>query len=163
MTCRCCENWKLKMEELEIKTALQIQEAQKTVFDAIVEPHNMSHYFISESTGKMEEGKTISWKFPEFEEAFPVKVLKVTPHELISFEWDGAEGKKLRVEIRLEKMEGPSTLVRVTEGKMEVNPAGIQWYGQNTEGWANFLASLKAYVEYGINLRKGAFNFMKKE
>lgn len=151
------------MEQLEIKTALQISEAQKTVFDAIVDPWNMSHYFISESSGKMEEGKTINWKFPEFEEAFPVTILKVKPNELISFEWDGAKGQKLKVEIQLEKMEGPSTLVRITEGKMDFDEAGINWLKQNTEGWANFLACLKAYVEYGINLRKGAFDFMKKQ
>jgi uncharacterized protein YndB with AHSA1/START domain len=151
------------MEQLEIKTALQINEAQKTVFDAIVEPSNMSHYFISESSGKMEEGKTISWKFPEFEESFPVQILKVIPNEYVLFEWDGAQGRKLRVEIRLEKTEGPATIVRITEGKMEVDAEGIQWYGQNTGGWANFLASLKAYVEYGINLRKGAFDFLKKK
>ena len=30
----------------------------------------------------------------------------------------------------------------------------------NTEGWANFLASLKAWMEYGVNLRRGAFDFM---
>lgn len=151
------------MEQLEIKTALQISEAQKTVFDAIVDPWNMSHYFISESSGKMEEGKTINWKFPEFEEAFPVTILKVKPNELISFEWDGAKGQKLKVEIQLEKMEGPSTLVRITEGEMDFDEAGINWLKQNTEGWANFLACLKAYVEYGINLRKGAFDFMKKQ
>ena len=92
-----------------------------------------------------------------------MRILEVKPNEFISFEWDGAKGQKLKVEIRLEKMEGPSTLVRVTEGKMEADAAGIHWYGQNTEGWANFLASLKAYVEYGINLRKGAFDFMKKK
>ena len=28
---------------------------------------------------------------------------------------------------------------------------------------SNFLACLKAYLEYGINLRKGAFDFMKDE
>jgi hypothetical protein len=32
----------------------------------------------------------------------------------------------------------------------------------NTEGWANFLACMKAYLEYGIQLRKGAFDFMRK-
>ncbi len=54
------------------------------------------------------------------------------------------------------------TLVRVTEGKMEANDKGISWLAQNTEGWANFLACLKAYMEHGINLRKGGFDFMKK-
>lgn len=32
----------------------------------------------------------------------------------------------------------------------------------NTEGWANFLACMKAYLEYDIQLRKGAFDFMRK-
>ena len=32
----------------------------------------------------------------------------------------------------------------------------------NTEGWANFLACMKAYLEYGIQLRKGAFDFMRE-
>jgi hypothetical protein len=37
-----------------------------------------------------------------------------------------------------------------------------KWLMGNTEGWANFLACLKAYLEYGINLRKGAFDFLKR-
>ncbi len=45
---------------------------------------------------------------------------------------------------------------------MEANEMGLQWFGGNTEGWANFLACLKAYLEFGINLRKGGFDFMKK-
>lgn len=45
-------------------------------------------------------------------------------------------------------------------GRMEEEKM-IKWLGQNTEGWANFLACLKAYLEYGINLRKGAFDFQK--
>jgi hypothetical protein len=56
-----------------------------------------------------------------------------------------------------------STLVTVTEKSMENNEAGIKWLKGNSGGWANFLACLKAYLEYGINLRKGAFDFMKKK
>ena len=43
---------------------------------------------------------------------------------------------------------------------MDNNEAGIKWLKGNTEGWANFLACLKAWLEYGIHLRKGAFDFM---
>ena len=53
-----------------------------------------------------------------------------------------------------------STLVSITEKSRENDEAGIKWLMGNTEGWANFLACLKAYLEYGINLRKGAFDFM---
>lgn len=53
-----------------------------------------------------------------------------------------------------------STLVSITEKSMENDEAGIKWLIGNTEGWANFLACLKAWLEYGINLRKGAFDYM---
>lgn len=149
------------MEQLEIKTAIQISKSRNEVFEAIIDPEKMSNYFISESTGKMVEGNSLNWKFPEFEETVPIKVLKVKPNELVSFEWEGAKGRNLKVDVELLKMPDESTLVKITEGKMESDEAGIKWYGGNTEGWANFLACLKAYLEYGINLRKGAFDYMK--
>jgi hypothetical protein len=56
-----------------------------------------------------------------------------------------------------------STLVSITEKSMENDEAGIKWLIGNTEGWANFLACLKAWLEYGINLRKGAFDYMSEK
>ncbi|NND88828.1 MAG: ATPase [Flavobacteriaceae bacterium] len=148
------------MKDLEINAALQIGKSRKEVFDAIVEPKKMSNYFISESTGAMEQGREITWKFPEFEMKFPVKVLKVNDPDFIFFEWEGAPGKMLTVAIALEELNSDKTLVKITEGKMKNNEEGIQWYGRNSGGWANFLACLKAYLEFGINLRQGGFDFM---
>lgn len=128
------------MKKLEIKTALQIAKPKIEVYQAIIDPEQMKHYFIAESSGMMEEGKSISWKFPEFNEQVPVNVLKLIPNDLISFEWEGAKGKDLKVEITLAEMPDNSTLLRITEGKMEADEMGIQWFGGNTEGWANFLA-----------------------
>ncbi|TRO64417.1 SRPBCC domain-containing protein [Christiangramia sabulilitoris] len=150
------------MKDLEINAALQIGKSRQVVFEAIVEPEKMSNYFISESTGTMVEGEEITWKFPEFDMTFPVKVLKVKKPEFISFEWEGSPGKMLTVGISLEELSPDKTLVKITEGKMLNNEEGIQWYGRNSGGWANFLACLKAYLEFGINLRKGGFDFMKQ-
>ena len=149
------------MTTLEIKTALQIQKPVREVFEAIADPAKMSNYFISISSGRMEEGKKLFWKFPEFDEEFTVRVDKVEKDKYISFYWD-TDGYELLVEINLTSTDHDSTLVTVTEKSMENNEAGIKWLKGNTEGWANFLACLKAYLEYGINLRKGAFDFMKK-
>lgn len=149
------------MQELEIKTAIQISRSRQEVFDAIVKREKMSNYFISHASGNMEEWKNIEWTFPEFPDSFPVKVLQVKAPENVIFEWEGIEGAKTTVEIKLKKVSDEKTLVTIFEGKMEANEKGIKWFGQNTEGWANFLACLKAYLEYGINLRKGAFEFMK--
>lgn len=151
----------MKMNKLQINAALQIQKPADEVYQAIVDPDKMANYFISKSTGPMQEGKTVWWDFPEFEESSPIRIGKMKPNELINFSWDLGE-KELDVEIHLVPQKDGSTLVKITEGEMDNDEAGINWLKGNTEGWANFLACLKAYLEYGINLRKGGFDFMRK-
>lgn len=150
----------MENQKLEAKAAIQISKTAAEVFEAIVDPVQMSNYFISESTGRMEEGKALVWRFPEFDMNVPVKIGKVQQDRVVSYYW-GEEGKELLVTITLEPFGegGKTTVVRVTEGTMELSEAGINWLVGNTEGWANFLACMKAYLEYGINLRKGAFDF----
>ena len=149
------------MNILEIKTKLQMGKPVNEVFEAIVDPAKMSNYFISKGSGRMEEDKTIIWRFPEFDEEFPVRISKIEKDKYISYYWD-IDGKELLVEMALTPKGSNSTLVTITEKSMENDEAGIKWLKGNTEGWANFLACLKAYLEYGINLRKGGFDFLKK-
>jgi uncharacterized protein YndB with AHSA1/START domain len=145
-------------EHLEIKAALKMLKPIDEVFEAIVDPERMSGYFIASSTGRMETGKTVSWQFPEFDLKFPVRVQKVTDPNYISYYWDDMDGTETLVEISLKPMEDDSTFVSITEKGRANDEKGIEWLRRNTEGWANFLACLKAYLEYGINLRKGAFD-----
>ncbi len=146
-------------QKLEIKVALKILKPVHEVFEAIVDPAQMTNYFISKSTGRMEEGKTITWQFPEMEMEFPVRVNKVEIDKLISYAWDNFEdGATTTVEITLKQMDEDVTFVTITEKSRDNNEAGIKWLKGNTEGWANFLACLKAWLEYGIHLREGAFD-----
>lgn len=147
--------------KLEINVAMQIQKPMHEVFESIVNPEKMTNYFISQSTGMMEEGKKLIWKFPEFDFECPVRVGKVDKDEYISFYWENS-GKELLVEITLSESLNNSTLVSISEKEMDNDEAGLKWLSGNSFGWSNFLACLKAYLEYGINLRKGAFDFMKK-
>jgi uncharacterized protein YndB with AHSA1/START domain len=146
-------------KKLEIKAALQIMKPIHEVFEAIVDPAKMSNYFIAQGSGRMEQGKDLTWHFPELDMDVPVKVGKVDKDKYISYYWDGEDGSKLLVEMTLIVWKDNATVVTVTEKSMNNNEAGINWLKGNTEGWANFLACLKAYLEYGINLRKGAFDF----
>ncbi len=149
----------MEKQTLEIKAALQMLKPVNEVFEAIIDPVKMSNYFISKSSGKMEEGKKIMWRFPEFNMEFPIRVGKIEKDKYISFYWD-VDGIELLTEMKLTQRANNSTLVSITEKSRENDEAGIKWLMGNTEGWANFLACLKAYLEYGINLRKGAFDFM---
>jgi len=152
----------MKPQTLEIKTALQISKPANEVFEAITDPEKMSNYFISQGSAKMEQGRKILWRFPEFDSEFPIRVDKIEQDKYISFYWE-MDGIDLLVEIFLTQRDGDATLVTVTEKSRNNDEAGIKWLMGNTEGWANFLACLKAYLEYGINLRKGAFDFMAEK
>jgi uncharacterized protein YndB with AHSA1/START domain len=155
-------NIQMENQKLEVKAAIQISKPAGEVFEAIVDPAKMCNYFISESSGRMEEGKKLTWRFPEFDMNVPVRVGKTEKNKYISFYWD-SDGIELLSEMTLTPKANNSTLVSVTEKSRDNDEAGLKWLVGNTEGWANFLACLKAYLEYGINLRKGAFDFMAEK
>ena len=144
--------------KLIAKATIQIQKPIEEVFEGIVNPEKMTKYFISESTGRMETGKDLIWKFPEFPDEFPVTDIKIEPNHSVSFVWDS----ETVVTITLEAQADKSTVVKANEGGKEYSKDNLKWLTGNTEGWANFLACMKAYLEYGIQLRKGAFDFMRK-
>jgi uncharacterized protein YndB with AHSA1/START domain len=150
------------VQSLEIKVMLQISKPIADVYEAIVDPVKMSNYFISQSNGRMEEGKSLIWRFPEFDIEIPVHVVKVVQNTYISYFWTN-DNEDTLVEMNLVPVQDSSTLLTITEKSKNNDEAGLIWLKQNTEGWANFLACLKAWLEYGINLRKGGFDFMRNQ
>lgn len=147
----------MNQEKLEITASIGIQKPIQDVFEGIVDPAKMSNYFISKSTGRIEEGKSLVWHFPDYDGAANVRVGKVELDKYISFYW-GDKADELFVEMNLSTYKN-TTVITITEKSRNNDEAGINWLKGNTEGWANFLACLKAYLEYGINLRKGAFDY----
>lgn len=145
--------------KLIAKASIQVQKPIEEVFEGIVDPEKMTKYFISGSSGRLETDKELMWQFPEFPGEYPVNKIKIDKNRSISFVWD----KETVVNIALEAYSGNNTVVKVTEDGKEYNEDNLQWVIRNTEGWANFLACMKAYLEYGIQLRRGAFDFMKQK
>lgn len=129
------------------------------VFDAIRNPTKLSKYFTTGgASGPLKEGATVNWSFKEpATPPFPVNVKKVVENKLIVFEWDGQKDLKTRVEIDFESLGPSSTLVKISEGDWPENEKGLEGSYDNCQGWAQMLSCLKAYVEYGINLREGAY------
>ena len=138
---------------------IQIQKPVEEVFEGMVNPTKMTKYFISESSGPLESGGEVTWKFPEFEDRFLIKDIKIEINRSVSFVWD----PETVVNIVLEALPDKSTIIKVTENGKKLNHENLQWLISNSGGWANFLACMKAYLEYNIQLRKGAFEFMRKK
>lgn len=143
--------------DLKSKASIQILKPIEEVFEAIVNPDKMTQYFISESNGRIENGAELKWKFAEFEELFPITQINVKSPSFISFVWD----IETVVEMHLESFKNENTVVRVKEAGKVMSEENLAWALSNSAGWANFLDCLKAYLEYGINLRKGAYDFMR--
>lgn len=145
-------------QKLQIKVGLRISKPAHQVFEAIVDPAHMKGYFIAKGSGRLEEGKIVEWTFPEMDAAFSVQVKKAESPRIIVFAWRAPDGSETTVKMQLNAVSENTTFLVITEGEKEADSSGIQWLKSNTEGWANFLACLKAYLEYGINLRQGAFD-----
>src|SRR5690606_28892411 len=144
---------------LVAKATIQIQKSPEAVFEGMVNPDHMTQYFIAESSGRMETGMELIWKFPEFQDECLIKNIRVDLNKSVEFVWD----PETIVRIQLEAKPDGSTVVRVSESGKTFTEENLKWLVGNTEGWANFLACMKAYLEYGIHLRKGAFEFMRQK
>jgi len=144
------------MDENTIKAKVQIGilKPANEIFDAIIDPEKMSKYFISGSTGRMESGKTLTWTWTDYEGEHEIKVGKIEKDKTVSFEWNGS-GVNCVVVITLEAKGENQTLVKVTESEWPADYKGANQCMGQVEGWTHFLLCMKAYLEYGIDLRIG--------
>jgi uncharacterized protein YndB with AHSA1/START domain len=144
-----------KMEP-KFEVQLKIQKPVEQVFEAVADPKQLSGYFTRKASGRLTEGATVMWSFPEFPEEFPVKVREVAPNERIVLAWESAEGGyDTTIEMRFKPLEGGATMVQIAESGWKNTPKGIKSSYDNCGGWMHMMCGLKAYLEYGINLRAG--------
>ncbi len=161
--------------DLKFTVQTKIQKPVREVFEAVQNPKKLSAYFTSGgSDGPLMEGKTVLWKFNDVGDKVveaPVKVQKVIPNKLILFSWEASEGiydpkagtvpggagYDTVVEMSFESLKPNETLVKIIEGKWRPTNEGLQGSYGNCQGWSEMLSSLKGYLEYGINLRKGSY------
>lgn len=156
--------------ELKFKVSAHISRPVHDVFEAVADPARLSAYFTTGGAkGRLETGATVHWDFHDFPGAFPVEVVKVVPDAEIVLRWeasegapaDGAEhsaaGYMTKVTMTFAPLEGDRTLVTIAEEGWRETPAGLGASYGNCQGWSQMLCALKAWLEYGINLREGMY------
>jgi len=141
-------------DRIKAKVQLGIMRSASEIFEAVVNPDIMTRYFISGSTGRMESGKTLTWTWTDYEGEHEVKVGKIEKDKVVSFEWSGS-GVNCVVVITLEPRGNDKTLVMITESEWPADYKGANQCMGQVEGWTHFLMCMKAYLEYGIDLRIG--------
>jgi len=141
-------------DRIKAKVQMGILKPAGEIFETIVEPEKMNKYFITTGSGRMESGKTLTWTWEDFDAEHEIKVGKIEKDKVVSFEWNGS-GVNCVVVITLESKGENQTLVKVTESEWPADYKGANQCMGQVEGWTHFLCCLKAYLEYGINLRIG--------
>lgn len=137
------------------------------VFEAVVNPDTLSHYFTTGGAkGRLEPGAAVTWDFQDFPGAFPVHVVSVEKDRKIVLRWGGAEGavepdasgaRLTTVEMTFEPIGQDRTLVRISEFGWSDTPEGLKASFGNCEGWTGMLCAMKMWLEHGINLREGFY------
>ncbi|MEE1610580.1 SRPBCC family protein [Microvirga sp. CF3016] len=153
--------------DLTFKVSARIAKPVAEVFEAVVNPTELSRYFTTGGAkGRLETGATVTWDFHDFPGAFPVWVVEVVPDKRIVLQWEAGDepsgnasgSYKTTVTITLEPLDnGRRTLVSISEEGWRETEAGLKSSYGNCQGWMQMLCALKAYKEYGINLREGMF------
>jgi uncharacterized protein YndB with AHSA1/START domain len=135
---------------------LKIRKPVAEVFEAVVDPKKLTGYFTRTASGRLAPGATVMWSFPEFEGEFPVKVREVVANERIVLEWEAEEGGyDTRIEMAFKPLDDGATMVQIRESGWPETARGIQSSYRNCGGWMHMACCLKAYLEYGVNLRAG--------
>jgi uncharacterized protein YndB with AHSA1/START domain len=145
--------------QLKFHVKAIIDKPVSEVFAGIYDPNKLSQYFTTGgASAALDEGINVTWDFADFPGAFPVAVKKKVKNSLIIIEWDSNEkDKKNLVEFNFVNLKNNRTEVTVSESGWQVNQKSLDASYMNCQGWMQMLCSLKVYLEYGINLRKGFF------
>lgn len=152
--------------ELKFRVAARVAKPVSEVFEAVINPTQLSRYFTTGGAkGRLETGATVQWSFADFPGSFPVEVVEVETDRRIVLRWaaddtapsDGSAGYNTTVTMSFEPLDDGRTLVSIVEEGWHRTPTGLKASYGNCQGWSQMLCALKAYLEHGINLREGMY------
>lgn len=149
--------------DLKFRVGARIAKPVAEVFEAVVNPEHLSHYFTTGGAkGRLEPGATVTWDFHDFPGAFPVQVVEVDTNKRIVLRWgaqDDAPGGEpesphdTTVTMTFEQLDDGRTLVQISEEGWRETPKGLEACLGNCEGWTGMLCAMKVWLEHGIHLR----------
>lgn len=148
--------------ELKFEVSGRMSRPVADVFEAVVNPDQLSKYFTTGGAkGRLETGATVMWSFHDYPGEFPVEIIEVEPNRRITFQWESDAANdgppKTTVNMLFEPLEDDRTLVTIREEGWASNPSGLKASYGNCMGWSQMLCAMKAWIEHRINLRDGFY------
>lgn len=133
-----------------VEAQMLIRKPVEDVFEAFINPEVTTNFWFTKSTGKLEEGKTITWEWEMYNVKNVVNVLRIIPNQLIKTQWGEPS---VNVDYEFKKMENGSLVVIKSYGFRQTGEELLKQINDNAGGFTTVLDGCKAYLEHGINLR----------
>ncbi|MDP6414210.1 MAG: SRPBCC domain-containing protein [Gammaproteobacteria bacterium] len=129
------------------------------VFQAIVTSETIIRYFCDAVSSDLLEGAEVIWTWNDYG-SNSVLVKTVRENELIelvldSKNWDKTTNDRYEVTVSMEfeALDDRSTMLSISESGWRTDAEGLKGSHDNCGGWAQMTICLKAFLEYGIDLR----------
>ena len=133
------------------KAEMLIRKPAKEVFEAFINPAITTRFWFTKSSGRVEEGKELEWKWEMYNYTAPVKVMGVEQNKKIVIEW-GNRDEATKVEWAFKGLDRGTFVSIVNSGFKGDTEKLIAQVRDSTEGFALVLAGAKAWLEHGIQL-----------
>ncbi|MFL9832834.1 SRPBCC family protein [Chryseobacterium terrae] len=133
-----------------VQAQMLIRKPIQEVFEAFIDPEITTNFWFTKSTGKLDEGKTITWEWEMYGAKSEVKVLEIIPNKLIKTTWGLFSNN---VDYEFKEMEKGTLVIIKSYGYSEIGDELLTVINDNTGGFTTVLDGCKAYLEHGINLR----------
>lgn len=132
-----------------VEAQMLIRKPVNEVFEAFINPEITTHFWFTKSSGKLEEGKTITWEWEMYNAKSDVKVLQIIPNQLIKTVWGLFSNN---VDYEFKEMEKGTLVIIKSYGYSQTGEELLKIINDNTGGFTTVLDGCKAYLEHGINL-----------
>ena len=134
------------------KFGLLIRKPAAVVFEAFVDPDVLTKFWITESSGSLEERAVVRWHFGE-QISCEVRVLTFESNQRMHFEWAADGQPATTVEWIFDARTEDTTFVSVECSGFSGDDQAIMAAALDaTGGFALVLAAAKAYIEHGVRL-----------
>jgi len=138
----------------DVMTRLKINQPAHKVFEAIISPTEIGHYWFSSSSERWAEGKRITLKYEEYGAEGVITVLEMEMNKKIVFVWGEEHGEVTMVTVSFEESQSETIITVVESGLNAHDPEIVTKMMGQKEGWVYTLTCLKGYLENGVsNLR----------
>lgn len=135
------------------KSELGIRKPVNEVFEAFINPEITTKFWYTHSTGKLEVGATITWKWEMYNLAIPLTVIKIVENQKILIEW-GEGVHKSTVVWEFNSINDNLTFLTIKNYNFQGNDDELlSQIKDSTKGFTFVLSGLKAWLEHKIQLR----------